>query len=60
MNYIWSIGRLLKDSKILQVETGKDLTTALYSKTTKPENLFDKKSIIKITKVAKRFYAYKR
>ena len=45
MKHIWIIDRLLKNSNILKSGTGKILTTALYSETTKPETFLTKKRL---------------
>ena len=53
MDYFWSIDKLLKNVNVLESGTSKNPTTALCSKTTKPEIFFDEKKIIKNAKIAK-------
>ena len=49
MKYVWNINRFLK--------TGKNLTTTLHSKSTKPEKVFDeKKTNKKVQKQQKHAY----
>ena len=47
MKHLWSIDKLVKKAKVLQEETSKNLTTALYSETTKIEKFFKKEKTIK-------------
>ena len=49
MKYYCSIERLLKNANVLQVGTGKNPTSPLYSKAKKSENFLNEKNI-KITK----------
>ena len=53
MKHVWSTGRLLKNSNILQVRKGKTLTTIV-----KLQNLKEFLDI-KNVKITKRFHAYK-
>ena len=59
MEHVWSIDKLLKNVLVLKSGTSKNPTTALYSKTTKPENFFDEKKTIKNVKIAKQSHAFK-
>ena len=54
INY-WNIDRLLKNVNMLQLGTGKNPTTPLYSKTKKSENFFNKENL----KITKRKHAFK-
>ena len=49
MKHVWNIERLVKNANVLESGTGKNPTSALYSKTTKPES-FNVKKTIKICK----------
>lgn len=43
----------------LQLGMGKNLTTALYSENTKPENIFDETKTAKNAKITKHAHAFK-
>ena len=58
LKHFWSIKKLLKNANVLQVRTSRNPITTLYSKTTKPENLFDETKTTKKTK-KKRAHAFK-
>ena len=55
MKNYWSIDRLLKNVNVLQIETGKNQTTPLYSDTKKVKIFQTKKTI----KIAKREHAFR-
>ena len=55
MKNYWSIDRLLKNVNVLQIETGKNPTTPLYSDTKKVKIFQTKKNI----KIAKREHAFR-
>ena len=55
MNNNCSIDKLLQNINVLQVGTGKNPTTALYSETKKGENILNEKNI----KITKREHAFK-
>ena len=46
---VWNIDRLLSNANVLQVRTGRNLTTHLYIETTKPD---------KNANIRKRYHAY--
>ena len=54
-----SIDKLFKNSNMLKSEGSRTSATPSYSESTKPENLFDEKKIIKNTKIIKEFHDYK-
>ena len=58
INETWSTDKILKNANFLQQGTGKNLTTPLYSQTTKPEIFFDEKGY-KNGKITKPSHAYK-
>ena len=47
MKHVQSIDRLLTNANILNLEAGKNSTTALYSETKKTKNIFDEKKTLK-------------
>ena len=55
MKKYWRIDRLLKNVNVLQVGTGKNPTTTLYSDIKKSENFLNEKNI----KITKREHAFK-
>ena len=58
INETWSTDKVLKNANFLQQGTDKNLTTPLYSQTTKPEIFFDEKGY-KNGKITKPSHAYK-
>ena len=54
-----SINALLDESIVLEIGTGKYATTALNSKTTKPEFFFHGTKAIKRSKITKKAHAFK-
>ena len=59
MKNVRSISRLLKNTNVLKSGTGNNSSTALYSKTTKPEKFSDVKRTIKNVKIKKDFMLLK-
>lgn len=59
MKNVRSISRLLKNTNVLKSGTGNNPSTALYSKTTKPEKFSDVKRTIKNVKIKKDFMLLK-
>ena len=51
MKHLWSIDEFVKKANVSQVGTSKNLTTVLYSETTKAENFFEEKKAIKNAKI---------
>ena len=60
LNQLLHIDKLLRNASASQLGIGKSAANTLYSKTTKPENLFDEKGAHSLTKQAYAFknYAY--
>ena len=58
MKDYWSIARLLKNDNVLQIGTGKNPTTPLYSDTKKVKVFLNAKKNKKI-KITKRNHAFK-
>ena len=53
LKYFLSISKLLKNKNISQLRTGENLTTALYSKTIKPEFFLHETETTKKAKITK-------
>ena len=60
LKHFVSIDRFLKNANVLHAGMTKELTTALYSETTKPEFFFfDETKTIKNAKIVKQAHAFK-